>query len=421
MIENKKLGFYPADILLPADQDMTKWSVVACDQYTSEPEYWQAREKEIGSAPSTMKLTLPEIYLEQDDVDSRILNINAEMDSCIQQGIFATYENCFVYLERRQANGKVRHGLVGRIDLEDYSYVPGDGTYIRATEGTILSRIPPRVKVRENAALEFPHIMLLVDDRDDILIGGVRGQKDNMKKLYDFELSGGGGHSTGYLVEGHMLDMVARSLEKLTDEDDFGCKYHIDDRRVLLFAVGDGNHSLATAKEHWERLKKADPALEGSCHPARYALVEVVNIHDQALEFEPIHRVIFDIDPEKLLMALAAENQDANRTYDISFVWTGGTGTVKLDAEKSGLPVGALQNFLDRYLAENGGRIDYIHGEDVVNSLCKEKNTIGFLLPPIEKASLFKGVIVDGVLPRKTFSMGEAHDKRYYLEGRRIK
>ena len=417
----KQLGFYPADILIPANADMTKWSVVACDQYTSEPEYWQAREQEIDDAPSTMKLTLPEIYLEDSNVDERIVGINAEMDRCIDGGIFAVYENSFVYLERRQANGKVRHGLIGKIDLEDYSYIPGDGTYIRATEGTILSRIPPRVKVRENAALEFPHIMLLVDDREDILLGSIRSEKEKLTKLYDFDLCGGGGHSDGYLVNGDMLEAVAKNLEILTDKAAFSAKYAIEDDRVLLFAVGDGNHSLATAKEHWERLKKADPSLAGSNHPARYALVEVVNIHDESLEFEPIHRVIFDTDPESMLAAIKAENGEPEQAYEIEYVYGDVTGTVKMDMAKSGLAVGALQGFLDKYLEEKGGRIDYIHGDDVVNSLCKAEGTVGFKLPPIEKSSLFRGVILDGVLPRKTFSMGEAHDKRYYLEGRKIK
>lgn len=417
----KHLGFYPADILIPANADMTKWSVVACDQYTSEPEYWQERELEIGDAPSTMKLTLPEIYLEDANVDERIIGINAEMDRCIDGGIFASYKDSFVYLERRQANGKVRHGLIGKIDLEDYSYIPGDGSYIRATEGTILSRIPPRVKVREKAALEFPHIMLLVDDREDMLLGSIRSQKEKLTKLYDFDLCGGGGHSDGYLVNGELLETVEYSLEKLIDKAAFSEKYAIEDNRVLLFAVGDGNHSLATAKEHWERLKKADPALAGSDHPARFALVEVVNIHDDSLEFEPIHRVIFDTDPEALLSSIRAENGEPDQAYDIEYVYGDNEGTVKLDMSKSGLAVGALQGFLDRYLEEKGGRIDYIHGDDVVNALCKAEGTIGFKLPPIEKSSLFRGVILDGVLPRKTFSMGEAHDKRYYLEGRKIK
>lgn len=417
----KELGFYPADILLPANADMTKWSVVACDQYTSEPDYWEARAAEIGDAPSTMKLTLPEIYLEDADVDERILGINAEMDRCLESDVFKVYENSFIYLERRQANGAVRHGLVGKIDLEDYSYIPGDGTYIRATEGTILSRIPPRVKVRKNAAIEFPHIMLLVDDREDILIGSIRGAKENLKKVYDFDLCGGGGHSDGYLVDGEMLDAVGENLKKLTDKAAFGEKYGIEDGRVLLFAVGDGNHSLATAKEHWERLKIEDPTLVGSDHPARYALVEVVNIHDASLEFEPIHRVIFDIDPEAMLAAIKAENGEPVQKYEIEYVYGDNAGVIKLDMAKSGLAVGALQGFLDKYLEEKGGRIDYIHGDDVVKSLCKAEGTIGFMLPPIEKASLFRGVILDGVLPRKTFSMGEAHDKRYYLEGRRIK
>lgn len=418
---HNKLGFYPADILLPKVSDMSKWSVVACDQYTSEPSYWQARKDEIGDAPSTMKLMLPEIYLEEPDVDQRILEINHEMEKCLAQGIMEEHKSSFVYLQRTQANGKVRHGLIGKIDLEDYSYIPGDKTLIRATEGTIISRIPPRVKVRENAALEFPHIMLLVDDREDLLLGSVKKVQDGLPVVYDFDLCGGGGHSKGQLVQGDALDGVFQALEQLCSKEDFNRKYGLEDQDVLLFAVGDGNHSLATAKEHWERTKKAHPELAGTDHPARYALVEVVNIHDDSLEFEPIHRVIFDTDPAELLAFLENENQSAEVTYDVPCVYGDKEVSVKLDASKSGLAVGALQNCLDSYLSSHPGRIDYIHGSDVVDDLCCQPNTIGFKLPAIEKSSLFKGVILDGVLPRKTFSMGEAHDKRFYLEGRRIR
>lgn len=420
-MEFNNLGFYPADILLPENADMSKWSIVACDQYTSEPQYWESRAKEVGDAPSTLKLMLPEVYLDSPDVDKRIADINNEMERCLDQGILTEYSNSFVYLQRTQANGKIRHGLIGRIDLEDYSYVPGDQTLIRATEGTIISRIPPRVKVREHAALEFPHIMLLVDDRDDLLLGSVKSELRQLPLVYDFDLCGEGGHSKGWLVQGNALDKVTDALNALCNRDAFNEKYSLENKDVLLFAVGDGNHSLATAKEHWERTKKANPSLEGTDHPARYALVEVVNIHDEALEFEPIHRVIFDTDPCELLSAIAADNDGVEAAYEIPCVYGDVHTTVKLDSSKSGLAVGALQSFLDSYLQSHPGKIDYIHGDDVVDDLCSQTNTIGFKLPAIEKSSLFKGVILDGVLPRKTFSMGEAHDKRFYLEGRRIR
>ena len=419
----KGLGFSPADILLPKNCDMEKWSVVACDQYTSEPEYWQGVEQFVGAAPSTLRMILPEAELNADDVQNRITAINRNMDACLTNGQFDNAKDTFILVERRLKSGELRTGLVGVVDLEDYDYNKGACSLIRATEGTVLERIPPRVRVREGASLELPHVMLLIDDPDCTVIEPLTAKKASFSPVYDFDLMCDSGHIKGYRVDGGALDSVANALSRLARPDIFCQKYGVADKPVLLFAVGDGNHSLATAKECWERTKKTIPA--GQMHPARYALVELVNIHDRSLNFEPIHRVVFDIDPEKLIEAFLAFYPSAHRgTGDgqqIDYISATGTGTLTVEKPDSGLAVGTLQNFLDEYLTKNGGNVDYIHGEEVVRSLGAKPNNIGLLLPPMGKSELFKTVITDGVLPRKTFSMGHAYDKRFYLECRSIR
>lgn len=420
----KNIGFLPADIMLPKNCNMTKWSVVACDQYTSEPEYWNKVEQIVGQEPSTFHITLPEIYLKDKDVSTRIENINKNMDKYIENGVFKEEKDSFVLVERTLSNGTVRHGLVGTVDLEAYDYNKGAGSLIRATEGTVLERIPPRVRVRKGAALELPHVMLLIDDENGTVIEPVTEQKSNLETLYDFDLMQGGGHIKGWRVAGDNLDKIADVFKALAQPETFNKKYGVSGKPVLLFAVGDGNHSLATAKECWERVKKTLP--EGVTeHPARYALVELVNIHDASLNFEPIHRVVFGVKPEKLLSAFLkyykGAKQGEGEGHRIEYVYAGGRGVVTIPNPKCGLAVGTLQNFLDSYIKENGGSVDYIHGEEVVEKLGKESGNIGFLLPAMGKSELFKTVITDGVLPRKTFSMGNACDKRFYLECRRIK
>ena len=293
--------FKKANILLPKNTEMEKWAVVACDQYTSEPEYWKEVENIVGDAPSTLKITLPEIYLEQDNVQERIANINKEMDHLLSTDFFKTLDNSLIYLERTDADGKVRKGLIGMVDLEDYSYEKGSQSLIRATEGTVLERIPPRVRVRENASLELPHVMLLIDDEKKEIIEGLTDKVTSEDVVYDFDLMQNGGHVKGYKVPENLMDGIFKGLEELADKDNFEAKYNVKDKGVLLFSVGDGNHSLATAKACYENLKKTMSEEEAKNSLARYALVEVVNLHSDALEFEPIHRVVFGVEPAKMI------------------------------------------------------------------------------------------------------------------------
>ena len=412
-----------ANILLPKDADMEKWAVIACDQYTSEPEYWKKVEEIVGDAPSTLKITLPEIYLEGKDVDQRIANINAEMDRLENEGFFKVLEDSLIYMERTQANGKVRKGLIGMVDLEDYSYEKGSQTLIRATEGTVLERIPPRVKVRENASLELPHIMLLIDDEKKEIIEGLTSKVAEDDVVYDFDLMQNGGHIKGYKVPDNLINDIFGGLENLAKKEVFEEKYQVKNKGVLLFSVGDGNHSLATAKACYENLKKVLPKEEYENHPARYALVEIVNLHSDALEFEPIHRVVFGVNPEHMIEELGKyyEISESPEGQRIEYVYNGVDKVIYIKNPKSNLAVGSLQMFIDEYIKENGGKVDYIHGDDVTKELGSKEGNIGFLLPNMKKTDLFKTVILDGALPRKTFSMGHSYDKRYYLEARKIK
>ncbi len=414
----KKIGFGPADILLPQNVDLTKWSVVACDQYTSEPDYWAAVEQFVGDAPSMLRLTLPEIYLEQQDVSQRIAAVTQNMQNYLEAGIFKTYPHAYIYLERTLADGRVRRGLIGAVDLEAYDYAAGAQPLIRATEGTVLERIPPRVRVRENAPLESPHVMLLIDDPKKRVIEPLTEAAGGFQKLYDFDLMQGGGHVTGYLVSEEQAARLERALGRLCDKS--AQQYE----HPLLFAVGDGNHSLATAKACFEQYKKTHSEKEWKKSPARYALAEVVNLHDDALQFEPIHRVVFGVNPDHFLRKLT-EYFDVSATIDIgqTFKYVTGDkmGDITILNPDSNLCVGTVQGFIDAYTAKYGGKTDYIHGEDVVVSLGSRPDSIGLILPKMGKSELFRTIQKDGILPRKTFSMGHANDKRFYLECRKIK
>ncbi len=424
----KNLGFYPANLLLPANREpaaMTKWSVVACDQYTSEPDYWQQTEALVGDAPSTLRLTLPEIFLEQPGVEQRIGQIHREMGRYLTEGLLEEFPASFLYLERTLRNGTVRRGLMGMVDLEQYSFTPGSSTLVRATEGTVLERIPPRVKVRENAPLELPHVMLLIDDREQTVIEPLIAQKGRFRQLYSFPLMQESGFLSGYLVDKAAAEQLTAALEALADPEAFRKRYGASARgNVLLYAVGDGNHSLATAKACYEKLKQTLSPEQALCHPARYALAELVNLQDDSLCFEPIHRVVFGVNAAHFMEKLAAcyslsdEAQPGAQCFEV--ICQEGRKPVWVTNPSSNLAVGTLQSFLDQYLEEFGGRADYIHGEPVVEQLGSQPGNMGFLLPGMEKSQLFETVIVDGVLPRKTFSMGHAWDKRFYLECRAI-
>ena len=416
--------FSKCDILIPNCEDMQKWSVVACDQYTSEPEYWENVGSIVGQAPSSLRVTLPEIYLEQDGVDERIEKIYSAMREYTESGLLATVADSMVYLERTLADGRIRRGIIGTVDLEKYDYSIGSQSRIRATEGTVLSRIPPRARVRRGAVIELPHIMLLVDDAEREVIEPLGERKGEFEKLYDFDLMCGGGHVTGYRIAGAEAGRISSALEKFASPEYFESKYGVSGKGPLQFAVGDGNHSLATAKRCYEELKQTMTEEEWSVHPSRYALVELVNLHDGALEFEAIHRVVFDVDPDRLIA-------DLRKYYDVSDTECGGQSfeyitmsqraRLYIKNPSSNLTVGTLQNFIDSYLEKNGGRVDYIHGVGVVESLASKPGNIGFILPDMSKSELFPTVILDGALPRKTFSMGHACDKRFYLEARKIK
>lgn len=413
--------FKKADILIPQNADLSKWSVVACDQYTSEPEYWERVKNTVGEAPSALKIVFPEIYL-KDEPEKRIARINETMKEYLEDGLFEEYSQAMILTQRTQRDGRKRTGIVGALDLESYSFKKGEGTLTRATEGTVIERIPPRVKIRENAPLELPHILILIDDEEKTVIEPLKADKEKLKKLYDFELMENSGRLEGYLVQA--CEPVFEALERLAEVSEFKKKYETDSENVLLFAVGDGNHSLATAKTCWDNIKKKLTDEEKEKHPARFALVELMNIHDEALEFEPIHRVVFGANPKSMLDELLKfypeSSCEDNGGQHVRYVFGRCTGDLYLKNTGSNMAVGSLQKFIDAYIDKNGGAVDYIHGEDVVRKLAEKDGNIGFILPAMEKKELFTTIIKDGALPRKTFSMGEAWDKRFYLECKKI-
>ena len=399
-----KMFFHGADLLLPTEH-FDKWAVIACDQFTSERSYWERAEAFVGSTPSCLRVILPEVYLEDSDVSKRIESIYSTMEEYLNGTCLKEYPDTMIYVERTQSDGKVRRGLVGTVDLDQYDYRKNSHALIRATEETVEERIPPRVAVRKNAAMELPHILLLIDDPQRTVIEPFCDQKECLPQAYNTELMLGGGKIEGYFLSKEQIAAVNDALFKLIE--------HESD--PLLFAVGDGNHSLATAKEC---------AKLSACKLCGRALVEVVNLHDPAIEFEPIYRVLFGVNPimllDEFLDAVGGEykGEDGQK---FEFVTRSGIKEVTV-APLAKLPVGTLQPFLDDYLKRHPeAKIDYIHGEDTVLDLCKAKHTAGFLFKGMEKSELFDAIRQDGSLPRKTFSMGHARDKRYYMEARRIK
>ena len=419
------LPFRPADILLPQNCDLGLWSVVACDQYTSQPEYWQRVEERVGRAPSSLRLILPESCLDGPSVETDIMEINNTMSRYLREERFALLPQTMIYVERTLHNGKLRRGLVGMVDLEQYDYEPGSPAQVRATEGTVLSRIPPRVAVRKNAPIELPHVMLLIDDPEKTVIEPLTAAADKMESVYDFDLMENGGHIKGYKLSAAQIDAVADALTGLTTDEAMKSKYGVSGVAPLLFAVGDGNHSLATAKACYEEQKKGKTPEEYLALPSRYALVEVVNNHDDALQFEPIHRVLFGVDHKKFMEEFKKFYPNAQEGkgegHVIEVCWNGHDDFVTVPDPKVQLAVGTLQTFIDEYLKQFGGEVDYIHGDEVTRELGSKEGNMGFLLPAMGKEQLFKTVMADGVLPRKTFSMGHAQDKRYYVEARKIR
>ena len=391
------------EILLPqATADMSKWAVIACDQHTSDPAYWQELEEYVKDAPSALRLTLPEIYL-SDDCFDRIVAIARSMRAYREKGIFRKLDKGFVLVERSTPFSPARFGLVLAVDLEAYSYEAGAKAQIKATEATIVERIPPRLKIRESASIEFPHVMLLYDDREDSVLGALKARRDSLEKLYDFDLNMGGGHIKGYFVPESDARSAAQAFSALADEDG------------VVFMVGDGNHSLATAKASWEKIKAGLSEEEQKDHPARFALAEAVNIYDDGIFFEAIHRVVKGVDPEKFAAGILPEKEGE------AFLVIGG----KKRACSFGKDVAGAVKKADAYIAAytkaNGGEADYIHGEEEIVRITEEqKDSVGILLPKMDKSELFATVKKHGCLPRKTFSMGESAEKRYYIEGKEI-
>jgi hypothetical protein len=431
------LGIQIPQVYIPKSNiDLTKWAVIACDQFTSEPEYWYEVEKIVGDSISTLNLVFPEVYLENSDASERVKNIQAMMKKYVEDDILQIHDG-LIYVERT-INGKTRKGIMLCLDLEQYDFKGDSTVLIHPTEGTIMNRLPPRIKVREGAVLEVPHILVLIDDPNHTVIESVTNSKSNLKKLYDFELMLGSGHLAGYAVPEELENQVIEALHKLAKHEDFVKKYDLSqDASVFLFAMGDGNHSMAAAKEYWEKIK---PQV-GMDHPARYALVEIVNIHDEGLDVEPIHRALFNLKKdlfvelknyfgENFSYSKVASFEEMTRRVDSAEDQKQVVGLVRSSSQfevieitnpKSNLAVGTIQTFLDSFLENNGAeKIDYLHGEEVLKKIASQNGNAGFYLAGMHKSDLFKTVIVDGELPRKAFSMGHAREKRFYMELRKI-
>ena len=420
---NERIGFGSTEILLPdfSRVDGTRWAVIACDQYTSEPEYWESAAELVGNAPSTLDLILPEVYLSE--TEKRIARINAEMSHVLRE-VLIPHPHAMIGLIRTQSDGKLRRGIIGAVDLECYDYGKDSTSLIRATEGTIIERIPPRVAIRKDAPLELPHVMLFIDDPEQTVIEPALSSASDCEPLYDFDLMLGGGHVRAYLLTDREQETVQNALEALITPEAMEKNYGDATISPMLFAVGDGNHSLATAKTVYEDVKKKIGVEAAKNHPARYALVEVVNLRDEIFEFEPIYRVLFDCNPDELLQELRAYAARLNGTaapQTVTCITATEESTLTVAHPTQHLTVGTLQSFLDGYLACHPAvTIDYIHGKDSARALAQKPNTVCFLFDGIKKDAFFRSVMLDGALPRKTFSMSHARDKRYYVECRKI-
>ncbi len=422
--------FHPSSILLPDfhTTDGLRWSCVACDQYTSEPEYWASADNLVGGAPSTLRLILPEVYLAETETRKpKILNA---MNQYLATTLIG-HPDAMILVERTLGNGMTRWGLVGMVDLMAYDYHRGADSLIRATEATVAERIPARTTIRRDAPIELPHAMLLIDDRARTVIEPIAARRSTLPVAYDHDLMQGGGHLKGYFLSRQDVSAVTAALDALIAPEAMAARYGKTGLAPLLFAVGDGNHSLAAAKTCFEEIRAAIGEEAAMAHPARYALCEVVNLYDDSLVFEPIYRVAFGVEPDHLLAAFAAYIADLHGDAAPQTIeWYRGNpdgttraGTVTVTAPHDALAVGTVQDFLDDYLrrgAPAGATIDYIHGEDTARALAARPDAIAFLFDGMHKEELFSTVISDGALPRKTFSMGHAADKRYYTEARRI-
>ncbi|NLV85709.1 MAG: DUF1015 domain-containing protein [Clostridiales bacterium] len=416
----KKL-FVSGDILLPKDADMRLWSVIACDQFTSQPEYWDLVDTKVGDAPSTLRLILPEAYLGSKDNEKETEKINAEMEKYLSEGVFKTISNSFIYVERSLTVGHTRRGLLGLIDLETYDYHKNSSSPVRATEGTVEDRLPPRVRVREGASLELPHIVVFIDDPENTVIDAAKGGE----LLYDFELMDGGGRIKGSRIFGENADKVSEALSALSEPSYLEKRYKLEGKKPVIIAMGDGNHSLATARLCWEKIKQELSPEERENHPARYGLAELVNIHDPSVIFEPIHRVMFKTETEDFFETakdfFKVKNKDGQGCHEIRCLCGDKSETISLCGLTIGQAIAAAQEFCLFYIEKHGGELDYIHDDDSAIEMSQNKGCCGLLLPSMDKNELFPSIIKSGVFPAKSFSIGPARDKRYYLECRKIK
>ncbi|MDT4761434.1 DUF1015 domain-containing protein [Sphaerochaeta sp. PS] len=429
----RNLALHSADILLPKKGvDLSKWAVVACDQYTSEKSYWEQCKTYVGEEPSTLNLIFPEAYLEEAEPEKRIATINEHMANYTKGNLFDTYENCFFLVHRTTDTfEKGRWGLLVLLDLEQYDYSVTSRSLIRATEGTILSRIPPRKQIRKKASLELPHIMVLISDEKRSVIEPLAAKTDRLQRAYETTLMAGGGTLEAWVVDSEEdFSAIADALEVLRDR--------LNPENPLLYAMGDGNHSLATAKSCWEDIKATLPSDRWDNHPGRYAMVELENIYDPGLAFEPIHRVLFglsfetfrqevakcaeiviveQVDDLETLHTLINERSDSQR---FGYRDKSGFYLFSLSGAIASIAAGTLQIVIDSLLAQKKATVDYIHGEQVTAALGEKEHNCALILPNVSKETFFDTIIKDNALPRKTFSMGEANEKRYYMEARKI-
>ena len=417
--------FKTAPILLPdfSGYSGTAWSCVACDQYTSEPAYWEEADAIAANAPSALRLIIPEVYLSE--TETRKPLVLSAMEDYLK-GVLTEHPDSMILVERTLGSGETRWGIVGAVDLMTYDYKRGADSLIRATEATVAERIPARTTVRREAPIELPHVMMLIDDRQKTVVEPLAAVKDTLPVAYDHDLMQKSGHLKGYFLTPALVAQTESALAALITPEAMAERYGKEGLAPLLFAVGDGNHSLAAAKTCFEEIRAAMGDEAAMNHPARYALCEVVNLYDESLRFEPIYRVAFGVDPDHVLAAFAsyvAGLSGEASPQTVEWVSGGRSGTLVIPAPAVALPVGTVQDFLDGYMktAPAGASVDYIHGEDTARSLANRPDAIAFLFDGMAKEELFSTVISDGALPRKTFSMGHAEDKRFYTEARRIR
>jgi len=399
--------FTPTNILIPEGTPFDAWSVIACDQFSSEHEYWERVRDNVGSRPSTLKMIIPEAHLEEINEETAIGNISATMNEYLDYGLFNESKDSFVYVERTLHDGRTRLGIVGAVDLEEYDFT-GATAAIRASEGTVLDRLPPRIRIRRAAPLELPHIITFIDDREGTVVEPLSKVKSNLPKLYDFELMECGGYIKGWKVTGPDAENIKAAIKALHEKNE------------MLMIIGDGNHSLAAAKVYWDELKQHLSEAERETHPARRALVELNNVYDPAIDFEAIHRVLFNIDSKAFIEAFEKEAPKGT-DYTIRWVSNEGSGNIGIKADCIGDMLTVMQEFIDKYIKDTKSIVDYIHGEESTITLGKGKNCVGLILPAMDKSDLFETVEKSGVFPRKSFSVGHAQDKRYYLECRKIR